>query len=147
MPIKGMIQDDHIPVNKYQLIVPGLPDLTLTTVGGIEEELEVAEMPDRSMRPGGTTKAVEFTATQPAHHTSEIAAMEAWFAECQDPVTPTCRKAGTLLMQSGTGATIRSFSLVNLFPFKRATPDLDMANEGEAALLTWTFKADTILPA
>ena len=71
--------------------------------------------------------------------------MESWFAQAE-AMTPGYRKAASLVMQSGSGQIIKTYTLMNLFPTKRATPDLDMGNEGELALLTWTFKGDTALP-
>jgi len=145
MGIKGKIEDDHIPVNKYELIVPGLPPLIFTAVSAIEDELDTVEMPDRSPRSGGVTKPVEFTAVQPAHHTIEVLAMEAWFLE-SETMLPTYRKAASLVMSSGSGNTLKTTSLINIFPSKKALPDLDMGNEGDMAAITWTFKADSALP-
>lgn len=144
--LKGLIQPDHIPVNKFQLLVIGLPPIRFVTVGGIEEELQAVDLPDRTKASGGNTTPVEFTATSMAHHTLEQAALEAWFKEGQDPVQTTYKKVGTLIMQSLSGAKIRTFSLVGLFVQKRSTPELDMANEGEPAMTEWTFMADQLLP-
>jgi len=144
--MKGAIQGDHIPVNKYQLLVLGMPPLTFTEVSGIEEELEVAELPDRTVASGGNTKAIEFTGKLPMHHLAEQAAMELWFSSAQDPVLPTYKLPATLVHQSITGNVLRTYSLLGLFPSKRALPDLEMANEGEMAAVEWTFRADDILP-
>jgi hypothetical protein len=144
--MKGQIQPDHIPLNKAQLIVLGLPDLTLTSISGIEEELEVIDLPDRTKASGGRTMAVEFDVTLPLHHTVQFAAMMAWYQEGQDPVLPTYKKPATLLMPSISGNTTRSFTLVNAFIGKFALPDTEMSNEGEMAEATFTIHADDILP-
>lgn len=144
--MKGVIQPDHIPVNKFRLIVIGLPDLTITELSGIEDELEVADLPDRTVASGGNRKASEFTFMLPMHHSVEQAAMEAWFLESQDPVLPTYKKPGTLIHESISGATIRTFQLTGLFPKKRALPDLEMVNEGEMAAVEWTMSSDDIAP-
>jgi hypothetical protein len=144
--MKGALQGDHIPLNKYQLIVLGMPELTFTEIGGLEEELETVDLPDRTVASGGQTKPVEFTAMLPAHHMVQQAAMELWFKEGQDPVLSTYKKTGTLMLKSISGNTIRTYSLLGLFVSKRATPDLEMANEGEMAGIEWTFKADQMLP-
>jgi len=140
--MKGAIQPDHIGVNKYELIVIGLPPLTFTAVSGIERELQTVDLPDRTTASGGGTNPVEFTADLPAHHIIQQAAMEAWFVEGQDPVSPTYKKVGTLVLKSGSGLVLRPFPLLGLYVSKRATPDLEMANEGELAIITWTLKAD-----
>lgn len=144
--MKGVIQSDHIPLNKYTLAFIGMVPLTPIEISGLEEELETMEMPDRTVATGGNTKATEFTMVIPAHHLLEQAAMEAWFLEGQEPVSPAYKKVGTLIMQSVSGAKVRSFSLIGTFTKGRALPDLEMANEGEMAGITWTMSVDQILP-
>jgi hypothetical protein len=146
MPIKAVIEEDHIPRNKFQLLIAGMPTITFTYVSGIEYELDTVELPDRTKSPGGNAKPVEFTARMPMHHTSERVAMEAWFEECQDPISSTAKKAGTLVTQSGTGQTTVSQSMTGLFLTKKTLPELDYTNEGEMAEIEWTLSADTVLP-
>ena len=144
--MKGDIQPDHIPVNKFQLIVVGLPPIHFTQLSGIEEELDVTDLPDRTKATGGNTQPVEFTAMTPLHHTVERAALEAWFQEGQDPVSPTYQKAASLIHSSIGGGSLATFSLIGLFISKRKLPDLDTANEGEMAVVEWTFNANDLLP-
>lgn len=144
--MKGVIKPDHMPVNKYELIVPGLPTLVFTTISGLEDELQTVDMPDRTVRSGGNRGPVEFTATQPMHHTVERAAMEVWYREAQDPVLPSAYKVGTLVHKSNSGAASASYTLIDLFPTKRKLPDLEMANEGEEGEIEWTFKASDVIP-
>lgn len=144
--MKGTIQPDHIPLNKFQLLVLGLPPLTLMSLSGLEEELDVVELPDRTVASGGRTRAVEFTIEIPAHHTTEQAAMEVWFQESQDPVTPTYKKPGTLILTSISGGTTRTFSMPDMFPSKRVIPDFEQDNDGEMASFEWTIRASDILP-
>jgi hypothetical protein len=144
--MKGTIKADHISVNKYQLLVLGMPPLTFTTISGIEDELEVVDLPDRTKASGGNRKAVEFTAKLPMHHIAEQAMMELWFLESQDPVSPLYKKVGTLIHLSISGNVLRTYSMTGIFPSKRALPELDMKNEGEMAEVEWTFQADNMLP-
>jgi len=74
--MKGVIHPDHIPRNKYQLLVDGMPDFTFLNVGNLEEELETVDLPDRTTASGGNTKPIEFTASIPTHHSEERIAME-----------------------------------------------------------------------
>lgn len=148
MSMKGSIQSGHIPVNKYQLLFVGVPLLTPTTVSGIEEELQTVDLPDRTKASGGNTGASEMTIAIPAHHSVEIAAMETWWIESQDPVSPLYKKAGSLLMESvAIGGATRTVNLMGVFPTKRKYPDLEMANEGEMAVVEWTLSIDQVLPA
>jgi hypothetical protein len=145
MSIKGAIDADHIPLNKYKLVVVGLPEITFTKVSGMEVELEAVDLPDRTRASGGQTKAVEFTATVPLHHVTEMAAMELWFTQSQDPVAPGYKKAATLQRTSVSGAIIAQRSLVGVFPTKRKDPDNEMANEGELAEVEWTLSVDEVI--
>jgi hypothetical protein len=146
--MKGDIRPDHIPLNKYQLLVLGtaVPAFTFTEISGIEEELQTTELPDRTVASGGNTGPVEFTAKCPLHHLEEQAALELWFNEGKDPVSPLYKKAASLVHMSGTGQVLRTYSVVGVFCSKRALPDLSMANEGEMAANEWTFKADELYP-
>lgn len=144
--MKGAILPDHMPVNKYQLLVLGMPPLTFTEISGIEDELQTVDLPDRTVASGGNRTSVEFTGKLPAHHMGEQGAMEAWYMQAQDPVSPDYKKTATLVLQSNSGLVVKSYSLMGVFPSKRATPDLEMAAEGEAAMIEWTFKADDVMP-
>lgn len=145
--MKGSIRPAHIPLNKYVLQVFGLPPLTPITVSGIEEELQAVDLPDRTRASGGHTGPVEFTIAIPMHHTIEMAAMEVWFRESQDPVLPTYKKPVTLIHQPiGPGAA-RVYQMIGVFPTSRALPDLDLANEGELAVVEWTLSADVVFPS
>jgi len=143
--MKGVILPDHIPLNKYELRIRDLPPITFIEVAGLEEELENVDLPDRTAASGGNTKPIEFTATMPLHHRLEEAAMEQWFQESQDPVSPTYKKTGTLILSSLSGMNRKTMILVGLFPCKRKTGNLDMANEGELHKIEWTFKTDDVL--
>lgn len=145
--MKGVIQSDHIPANKFKLIVVGLPvNFTFTAVSGIEEELDTVDLPDRTVASGGRTAPVELTAVLPLHHTGEQAVMEAWFQESQDPVLPSYKKPATLILTSLTGDTVRSFSFPDMFPAKRSVSDFEMDNDGEMSTVEWTLRASDMFP-
>ena len=82
----------------------------------------------------------------PMHHSAEQLAMEAWYREAQDPVSPTYKKPCTLTHQSLSGNANRNYSLVGVFPKGRNLPDLDKAAEGDMAMVEWVMSADDILP-
>lgn len=145
--MKGDIKSDHIPVNKYQLLVAGMPPLTCVELSGLEDELVTTELPDHTIATGGQHMASEFTISIPEHHVLEQMAMETWFAESTDPVLPSYKKGAALVVSSISGNIIVTKSLIGVFPKKRTSPDREMANEGEMALVEWTLSVDQILPA
>ena len=144
--MKGEIKPDHMPVNKYTLAVIGIIPITATEVSGIEEELETTELPDRTIASGGNTKAFEFNIMVPMHHKAEQVAMELWFRESQDPVSPTYKKPVTLTHESLSGNASSNYSLGGVFPKGRNLPDLEKLNEGEIAQVEWVMSGDSILP-
>jgi hypothetical protein len=146
MPLKATLKPDHIPVNKYEFAVVGLVPLTFTGISGIEEELDTTELPDRTRASGGNTKPGEFTARAPLHHTAEHTALEVWYNEGKDPVSSTYKKPVTLTMKSLTDGITRSYTLMGVFITGRGLPELEMSNEGEIAVVEWTFSYDSILP-
>lgn len=144
--MKGAIQPDHAAVNNFELLVVGLGLLTPIDISGIEDELQTVDLPDRTTASGGNRGPVEFTMSLAAHHTAEQVIMELWFQEAQDPVTPTYKKVGTLLLKTIGSNIARSYSLIGLYTSKRGTPDLERENEGDLAVIEWTMKADDMLP-
>lgn len=144
--MKGEILADHMPVNKYTLQVVGLIPITAVELSGIEDELETTELPDRTVASGGNRKATEFTMMVPAHHSAEQAALELWFRESQDPISPTYKKPCTLTLESISGNSTRGYTLSGVFPKGRNTPDLERANEGEMANIEWVMSVDDIIP-
>lgn len=141
---KFVILPDPIQVSNYRLQVVGLPPLTPTSIGGLERELDSADLPDNTTVSGGRTKAGEFEMKIPLHHAVEVAAMRTWFAEGQDPITPTYKKVGTLTIESGSKLNLMTVTIVGLRPTKLALPDLEMKNEGEMAELTCSMKYDDL---
>lgn len=146
MPIKGVILPDHIQVNKYLLTVIGMPPLVLTAISGIEEELDVSDLPDRTKASGGRTKPIEYDITLPLHHTVSRLAMEEWFDACKDPILPTHKRLATLTMFSQSGLPLVSFTLTGTFPMKRGLPDLELENDGEMAGVVWSMSSDEVIP-
>jgi len=146
MALKGVLETPHIPKHLYQLTVIGLPAMTFTAVGGIEEATEVVQLPDRTAASSGESPPVEFTLTQPLHHRGEVVAMEVWFAEGHNPVTPTYKKTATLTQFNIQGTAAHSWTLMGVWVTKRATQDLEMESEGEMSTIEWSLSADRIMP-
>lgn len=144
--MKGEIQPDHNPVNKFEFQVVGLGVFTAVEISGIEDELDTTELPDRTVASGGNRQATEFELKIPMHHTTERALLEIWYKESQDPVSPTYKKPCTLLHPSLSGAKSVNYTLIGVFPKKRTLPDLEKANEGEMAVITFMMSCDDVLP-
>jgi hypothetical protein len=147
VPLQGLIEEGHIPTNKYELIFLGMPPITPTKVSGLEETLEVSEMPDRTIQSSGQTEAVEWTMDLPMHHRLQQAAMEVWYAQCKDPVQPGYKKAGSMISRAAMAGRLPvTWSLIGTFPKGRKTPDLDMGEKGETTYVTWTMTSDEVTP-
>ena len=147
MSLKGKVLEGHIPNNLFTMIVIGGPPLTPTKVSGVEEELAVAELPDRTVASDGQTNATEVEIEIPTHHHLEQAFMELWFRESQEPVLPSYKKAVTLVMHSVmAGVLPRVYSLAGVFPKMRKMPDLEMAGSGEMTVVAWTLSVDDVTP-
>lgn len=145
--MKGILQADHVGTNTYSLKVVGLPvEAVFTKISGIEDELEVAQMPDRTQEPGGRSKPGTFTVNTPLHHTAERVAMEIWYKSCHDPVLPTCKLTGVLAWKRISGSTEATYNISGLFPGKRKLPEADMNSEGDLAEIEWTMAFDSIDP-
>lgn len=144
--MKGQVQPNIISVNRYTLSILGILDLTPVTITGIADVLESVDLPDRTRASGGQRKATEFMMGIPAHHELEQLAMEAWFIEGQDPISPTYKKTCTLEMTAISGSGSRTYSLVGVFAIERLTPALDLKNAGDMAIIDWKMSVDSIFP-
>lgn len=142
--LKGIILPDHMPLNNSKLIVPGLPTIIFTTISGLSDEIQNVDLPDRTNVSGGNDTPKEFTATTLLHHIVEQAALEEWHDAGKGDVLPTYKKSGTLLYVSLSGLIVKPFLLLGLWIPSMKLPDADMANEGDAAIVEWTFKADEV---
>jgi hypothetical protein len=141
---KFVIEDDPLAVNNYALVVNNVIPITFTSVGALEQETEFVTLPDATQVSTGRTKAGEVEVKVPAHHTAQVAAMEAWAIEGQDPVQPGYKKAGTLTFFSPSLQRVLNVTIIGAFVQKGATPEGEMANEGEMAELTYTLKWDKL---
>lgn len=142
MTLKNLVKPNHVPMNKYELLVLGLPSILFTQVSGIEQETQKVDLPDRTSASGGQAAPFEITAMLPLHHDAELAAIEAWYKEGQDPVTATYKKTGTMIYKAIDDTVARSYSLLGMWISKLKYPDTEMANEGELAQVEVTFTVD-----
>lgn len=146
MVMKGTIQLDHMPANKYLLYITNMPIITFTSVSGLDEKLETVDLPDRTKASGGNSKPIELTAKVPMHHRADNVALEAWYGQGRDPVLPSYKVVGTMNYISLSSIVIASYSLVGIFCTGRKTPDVEMKNEGDMVEVEWGFSVDVILP-
>jgi hypothetical protein len=143
MSLKGRIDPDHIPANKYELAIIGLlTTVTFIEVSGLEQEVGVIDLPDRTRASGGQRSASEITVKVPAHHSAEVIAMDRWWQESQDPISILAKKSGTMTYTSGTGIIERAYSLVGAWPSKRTLPEAVMLDPGAMQVLEYTIQID-----
>ena len=145
MAIKGVFLPAHGQINKFRFSVPGLPAFTPVSITGIEKEIETTELPDKTIATGGRQLPLEFELALAAHHDLEIAAMDVWQDECEDPVDPLHKKVATLDLLGQSGRVVRSYMLPGCFPPKLALPDFELDNEGEMAQHSYTMRADELI--
>jgi len=145
MGLKGVLLEDHIPLSNYELAIAGIVPIIFTSVGAIELELDTVDLPDRTKASGGRTKPGEIEVKVPLHHVVEIAAMDTWLEEGQDPVLPTYKKVGTLSGLSLSGLITQTFTMIGLFNRKKMTPEFVMENDGELSENTYSLSWDDIL--
>ena len=143
---KGTIKSDFIPRNKARLDVPGLNPIKFTSITGLEDELQVVDLPDKTRRSGGHRGPSEMVCMHPMHHQIEEVQLELWFTQSQDPVVPGYSRPAAITYMSESGNVLRIFTLIGVFPKKRKTADYEGENEGEMAQTEWTFNIDDIRP-
>ena len=142
MPLKGLIQPDHMPIKKFRMKPLGLLDIVVITMSGLEKELETTALPDRTEQSSGNTKAGEFTMTTALHHEAEMAALNLWFKAGQDPVLPGNKLPCTFSITSISGDASRDVAMVGVRIKKKKYPDVDMNDEGTLAVCEWTLGYD-----
>lgn len=146
MPLKGVFESDHVPVNKFKFVVDGLPPIVFTKVTGLEEEVPSVDLPDKTTATGGRSNPGEIELSQPMHHKKEVLAMEGWYAEGKDPVSLFYKKDGVLTYYSQSGISQKSWLVAGGHLTKRSLPDAELDNDGDMAEIGWTCKVDEIFP-
>ena len=147
MALQGSISANHVPVNQFTLTVNGIGGGTyfFTEISGIEKEVQAVDLPDRTKASGGNSLPQEFTGKTPLHHTAERAKLETWFKEGQCPVSAGYKKTATLIHKALDGTNQGKYTISGLWIMKRKLPDLDTTNDGEMAVIEWSFSSDNIV--
>lgn len=140
--MKAVIDPDIIPVNKFTFNVVGLPPLTVTAVSGIEIETTMTKLPDNQQVTGGKSEPFEFTITMPENHRVEQIAMDLWWGGSKDPVSPTYRKAGVLIVKSNSGNIAVAHSFVKLWTRGPSFAERDLDDDGKISQVAWKMSAD-----
>ena len=76
------------------------------------------------------------------HHAVQVAAMNVWYIEGQDPISPGYKKTGTMVYYSGMLLRQFTITIIGLFVSKEGTPDTEMNDDGEMAVMKYTLKWD-----
>lgn len=147
MALKNKIKPDHMPVNKYRLAIIGAPaEIAIISVSGLETEVGVIDLPDRTRASGGEPSASEFTVQVPMHHLTDVLYMDLWFQMANDPIVPGYKRDGSLIHTSGTGQGIQTYNLAGVFVSKRKLPDLSWEDDGNMAVVEYTLQCDLVVP-
>lgn len=148
MPVKGALQPDGISKNNFRLTVVGIlvPELTVVSLGSLEEEVKKVDLPDNTSASGGDTNPITTTFSIPLHHLTEVAACEAWMLEGKGPVSPGYKKAAILSYISISNTSSRDYALEGVWITKRVLPEGEMSDDGELQVVEYEVSIDSILP-
>jgi hypothetical protein len=146
--MKSVLQPEHVARNRYEMIVLGMPSFTFTKLTGIEQALDVVDLPDRTKASGGRAQAGTMGAAIPAHHTLEYAAMLAWIEDAKAPVGENYKKTATIILKpiGNSVAKTRTITVLGVWPSKKAISDQEMDNDGEMTELEVDLNFDDMLP-
>ena len=145
--MKGIFNNDHMPMNKFELRIDGFPIISFTEVTGLESEIDTVEMPDKTVVSGGRSQPGEFTAKLMLHDDFPLIRLNGWHEACKDPVDPNYKKNGIMFYDSISGNNFAAFEILGMFPKKISAPDANMGNEGESQQFEITFAYDEIVQA
>ena len=146
MVAKGRVITDHIPVNNFEMIIGGGTRILFVTVSGLEQEVEKVTLPNRTTVSGGNTPSKEFTATMFEHHTVELNFMRQWMKDSLAAKIDVYKKNVTLIKKTVSGNVPAGITrqLNGVFVFNEKDADLDLSNEGDPAMVEFSFSFDAI---
>lgn len=145
MGAKYTLKPNPILTTNYRLQIVGLPDIPFVTVGGLEQEIPKVELPDKTTASSGRTNPGEIEVAVPAHEILAIVAMDLWFQEGQDPISPAYKKVGNLTNDSGNALSVYTKTIVGAWVSKEGTPDLAMGEDGDMSVIKYTIQYDGLL--
>lgn len=141
MALKGVIPKDIIAGNKFTLAIDNV-EIVAVSVSGIEETLQVAELPDGTKASGGRTEASEMTIVIPQHLTASKLVMDAWWQAGIDPVVPAAYKNITVTGTSSSGAIVSTDTLIGVFVTNRKSADYALEDGTTMTTLEYTCSVD-----
>lgn len=141
MALKGVIPKDIIAANKFTLAIDNV-EIVAVSVSGIEENLQVAELPDGTKASGGRTEASETTIVIPQHVTQSRQVMDLWWQSCKDPVQPDAYKNITVTGTSSTGANTSVSTLIGVFITSRKSADYALEDGSTMTVIEYTCSVD-----
>ena len=142
MGAKYVLSPNPILTTNYRLQVVGLPEIPFVTIGGLEAEIPKVELPDKTQVSSGRTNPGETEVAVPAHEAVAVAAMNAWHEQGQDPINPSYKKTGNMVIDSGNFMSTYTKTMIGIWVSKEGTPDVAMGEDGEMAVLTYTICYD-----
>lgn len=145
MAAKGTAKPNAAKTNQFKMEIPGHPDTFWTRISSLKSELITTELADRTVQSTGAVGITEGDADQHVHHPEESIALEAMFLAAKTGAPG--HKVGALVyMFAEDFSTIKAtFLLVGFMITARETPELTSGEDGEAVLVTWSFKCDDVI--
>lgn len=155
--LNGTYPTGHMPKNRYELIIKGVPPypgrLVPTAVRGLERETESVTLPDRSQASGGQTKGGTMTIMIPLHDHAAQAYMHIWAKQGEAPVDPSYKKSITVIYKgihfgslAGGETNFRTLTVIGAWAKKPKWDDLEEKDEGNPVDVEWTILYDEVDP-
>lgn len=141
--VKGEILPGAAPRSKFRVIFAGLPPFYASKFTGLESELEVLELPDRTRQSAGNTKASTADVAGMVHHTIEAAAWDGWWVQSQAGVAG-YKRAGTVEVLGPDDVPVAFYALAGVFPTKWMLGDLDKTST-DSVEITYSLSVDSVI--
>ena len=128
------------------MLVLGLPSIVFTKAGGAEQEVGSTDLPDKTKASGGQPEPFDIECELPLHHSSEVEAIEEWYDQGKDPVSPLYKKTATMLYKAQDDTVVKALSYMGAWISKLKYPDGEMENSGDMGVLVVTISVDDYAP-
>lgn len=143
--MKGSIQADHINSTRYRFRVGGV-EITPVSIGAIEQNLGKVSLPDDTVESNGRKSAGEFDLTIPAHHSVDVAFMDAWYEEGNGVATPGYKKPCQSTALSATEEKSRVIAIDGVWVTGRQEAELALEGEGSMVVIVYKMSFDDATP-
>lgn len=138
-----ILPEEH-KLGHFLFVIPGITNLTITEFEDLGDKIRTAIMPDQTRRTSGTTEGGESNLKIPQHHAVEVAAMDTYLELCRVGA-PLYKRDWTVTYFSTTGISQKGYMLVGGMLTGRMLPGGKIDDEGNPALVQYSFSWDEIV--